>query len=146
MTTTEVHDGTLYLSIGRKRQVVETYLSAAITRRDRLLRLALTAGALAAAMTAAPALGGKPLAEWLTITLGLSSPAWQLLCGAAAVCSLTATVATQLMKSHHLDENIAKAQAVRSRLEMLEVATDAGQISEAEAASELMKCIESFTP
>jgi MFS family permease len=136
----------LYLSISSKRDSVQTYLSAAVARRDRLLRLTLVSGALAAAMTVAPALGGKPLATWLTVTLGLSSPAWQLLCGAAAICSLTATIATQLMKSHHLDENIAKAQAVRARLEMLEVATGVGQVSEAEAAEELMKCIQSFTP
>jgi len=130
--------------VERKREEVEAYLSAAVGRRDRLLRLSLITGALAAAMTAAPALGGKPLAAWLTVTLGLTAPAWQLLCGAAAVCSMTATIATQLMKSHNLDEHIVRAQSVRSRLEMLEVAVGAGQVSDAEAAAELMKCIESF--
>ncbi|MGW4063854.1 hypothetical protein ACWEGE_36595 [Amycolatopsis sp. NPDC004747] len=76
---------------------METYLAQATSRRRRLLNLAVVTGSLAATLTAAPALGGKPVADWLTATLGLSSPAWRLLCAAAMICSLTATITIQLL-------------------------------------------------
>jgi len=67
---------------------------------------------------------------------------WRLLCAAAAVCSLAATIATQLMKSHNLEAHIARAEAVRAKLETLEVGLSSGQIATAHAATEFMKCIE----
>jgi len=124
--------------IRAKRGKLDTYLARATSRRRRLLNLTVSTGTLAATLTAAPALGGKPVADWLTATLGLTSPAWRLLCAAAMLCSLTATIATQLMKSHALDEHISRAQAARAGLEMLEVRLATRKIEYAEAAEECL--------
>lgn len=59
-----------------------------------LVRTTIIAGSIATAFTAAPALGGQSLADWLTATFSLDAPPSQILCGIAAACSLAATVAT----------------------------------------------------
>jgi hypothetical protein len=125
-----------------KRTAIETYLASAVSRQRRLLNLTIIAGAFASALSAVPALGGKPLMDWLTSTFGLSSPSWQTVCAAAAACSLIATIATLLLKTRNLEERVARAQEVRAKLEILEVRLEAGQMNHAEASSELMKCIE----
>jgi hypothetical protein len=124
-----------------KREKLETYLTVATSRRRRWLNLTVIAGTLAAALTAAPALGGKPVADWLTVTFGLSSPAWRLLCAAAMACSLTATITTQLVKSHSVDEHVSRAQAVRARLEMLEFGLASRGFDYADTAEECLQCI-----
>jgi hypothetical protein len=61
---------------------------------------------------------------------------------AAAVCSVAATIATQLLKSRNLEEHIVRAQEVLARLEIIEVSISAGQLNNKQAASEYKKCIE----
>jgi hypothetical protein len=132
----------LLRSISHKREQIETFLDSAASRRRLLLNLTIVAGTCSVTLTAAPALGGKSLADWLSATFALSSPSWQLLCAAAALCSLTATIATQLLKSHNLEDYIRRAQVVRAKLEMLEVGVASGELTRAQAAGEYMKCIE----
>ena len=127
--------------IQAKREKLNAYLTRTVARQRRLLTLTVITGTLAAALTAAPALGGKPVADWLTVTLGLSSPAWRLLCAAALVCSLTATITTQLVKSHNVDEHISRAQSARARLEMLEVGLSSRGFDCAAVAEECLQCI-----
>jgi MFS family permease len=127
--------------IRHKRAGVENYLTSALSRRRLLLNLTIIAGTCAAVLTTAPALGGKSMADWLTVTFGLSSPSWRLLCGLAAVCSLTATLATQLLKAHNLEERITRAQNVRSRLEILEVSMASRDLNYAQAVDQYMACI-----
>jgi cytochrome bd-type quinol oxidase subunit 2 len=133
----------LLTAISDKRRAVESYARSANVRRKRLLNTTVFAGAIAATLTAGPALGGRSFSDRLTDQFGLSSPVWQLLCAAATVCSLAAAVATQLAKSHNLDERIASAHRARARLEWLEVALAAGQITYANAASEYGQSVES---
>jgi len=121
----------------------DAYLRSACSRRRLLVNISLVAGSLATFLTAAPAFGGKPLTDWLTGVLGLSSPAWRLLCAVAAVCALATTIATQLLKSHNLDEHVVAAQNVRAQLEVLEIRAGLQQIDQSEAVSELVKCVES---
>jgi hypothetical protein len=56
---------------------------------------------------------------------GLTSPAWQILCSAAAVLVL-ATVATQLLKSHNLEARHARRAAAPNW--KFEVGLSTGQI------------------
>ena len=56
------------------RGQVDAFLSAAGPRKRRLLNLTIIGGTLAAALTAAPAVGGQSFTVWLTMTLGLSGP------------------------------------------------------------------------
>ena len=128
--------------IRQKRTQIETFLSIARPRKRRLLNLTIVGGTLAAALTAAPAVGGQSFTAWLTGALGLSSPSWRILCGAASVCSVMATVATQLLKSHNIEENVTRAQGCRAKLEVLEVGLSVGQLDVRQATTEYLKCVE----
>ncbi|MEU4423630.1 hypothetical protein AB0F81_23630 [Actinoplanes sp. NPDC024001] len=132
----------LMTTIRDLRERADAYLRSACSRRRLLTNVTVVGSALATMLTAAPAFGGKPFAAWLTGTFGLSSPAWQLLCAAAAVCSLATTIAGQLLKSDGLDDRVATAQTVRVRLEALEIRAGLRQIDQAEAVAELAKCVE----
>jgi MFS family permease len=128
--------------IRQKREQMERFLAASRPRKRRLLNTTILGGSLAAALTAAPAIGGQSLTGWLTGTLGLSSPSWRLLCAAASVCSVTATVATQLLKSQNIEEHVAKAEGSRAKLEALEVALTMRQIEVPQATTEYLRCVE----
>jgi hypothetical protein len=64
------------------------------------------------------------------------------MCAAASICSITATVATQLLKSNNIEENVGRAQRCRARLEALEVGLTLGQLDPGYAATEYLKCVE----
>ena len=125
-----------------KRLQLERFLSAARPRKRRLINTTIVGGSIAAVLTAAPALGGQPLTAWLTGALGLTSPSWRILCAAASVCSVTATVATQLLKSHNMEEHVTRAQGCRAKLEVLEAGLALGQLDIRQATAEYLKCVE----
>lgn len=141
VATTNVRDD-LLARIRQKRQQVEVFVGGALPRKRRLLNITIFGGTLAAAFTAAPAAGGASFTAWLTSTFGLTSPSWQLLCGAAAACSVAATVSTQLLKSQNIEENVARAQSCRAKLEVLEVGLTTGHIDTSQATSEFIRCVE----
>ena len=128
--------------IGQKRAQLDTFLSAARPRKRRLLNTTIVGGSLAAALTAAPAIGGQSFTAWLTGALGLASPSWRVLCAAASICSVMATVATQLLKSHNIEEHVTRAQGCRAKLEVLEVGLTLGQLDTRQATTEYLKCVE----
>ncbi len=125
-----------------KRAQVDTFIAGAVPRRRRLLNTTIVGGTLSAALTAGPAAGGTTFTAWLTHAAGLSGPSWQLLCGLAAVCSIAATLATQLLKSNNLEEKVTRAQGCRAKLEVLEVGLATGQLDQPRAAAEYLKCVE----
>jgi len=125
-----------------KRLDVERYLRAVGARHRRLITLTIITAAIATLLTASAAFGGKPFADWLTATFNLSTPSWRILCGVAAVCSLTAAVATQLQTSRNYTEHIARAQKAKASLEILEVAIAFDHLNRHEATSEYLKIIE----
>lgn len=129
----------------RKRQDVERFVAQAQPRKRRLLNVTIVGGSVAAALTAGPAVGGASLTAWLTATFGLSSPAWQLLCGAASLCSVGATVATQLLKSQNLEEHVTRALGCRARLEVLEIGLASGTLDTAQATTEFLRCVSEAT-
>ena len=128
--------------IRQKRGQLDAFLSSAQPRKRRLLNTTIIGGSLAAALTAGPAVGGPSFTAFLTGALGLSSPSWRLLCAAASVSSIAATVATQLLKSNHVEENVARAQGCRAKLEVLDLGLTMGQIDAKQAATEYLKCVE----
>jgi hypothetical protein len=132
----------LLAHIREKRGQLERFLQTTQPRKRRLINLVIYAGSLSAVLTAAPAVGGSSLTNWLTGLLGLTSPSWQLLCATASLCSLLATIATQQLKSHNLEQNIGTALRCRAKLELLEVGIASGQIASAQAGSEYMRCVE----
>jgi len=136
----------LLTQIATKRAQMDRFLAAAGPRKRRLVNLAIVGGTLAAAFTAGPALGGPTFTAWLTKSFGLGSPAWQLLCGGAAVCSVSATVATQLLKSQNVEEHVSRAQSCRAKLDVLEIGLKTAQIDVPRATSEYMRCLEESAP
>jgi hypothetical protein len=128
--------------IADKRLEVRRYVAAARPRRQRLQNVSILGGGLSTAFTAGPAVGGKAFTAWLGHALGLGRPAWQLLCGAAAVCSILATAATQMLKARNIDEHVARAQGCSAKLEALEVGLGTGQLDVPRAASEYIRCVE----
>ena len=140
--TEATSDHELISRIREKRTHLDTFLSAARPRKRRLLNTTIVGGSVAAALTAGPALGGPSFTAWLTAALGSSSPSWRILCGAATVCSVMATIATQLLKSNNIEENVTKAQGCRAKLEVLDVGLTLGQLDTRQATSEYLKCVE----
>jgi hypothetical protein len=128
--------------IRQKRLQLDRFLAVARPRKRRLINTTIVGGSIAAALTAAPALGGQSFTTWLTSVLGLTSPSWRLLCAAASICSITATVATQLLKSHNIEEHVTRAQGSRAKLEVLEVGLSTGQLEAPQATAEYLKCVE----
>ena len=138
-------DQDLLNQIRRKRTQIEAFLAVARPRKRRLLNTTIIGGSLAAVLTAGPAVGGPSLTVALTGALGLnpaSSPSWRILCAAASVCSIMATVATQLLKSHNIEEHVIRAQACRAKLEVIEVGLTVGQLDQRQATTEYLKCVE----
>jgi hypothetical protein len=113
-----------------------------VARRHRLLNLTTITAAISTLLTGPIALGGQPLANWLAATFELTSPVWRILCAVAALCSLTAAVATQLVTSKNYDECIARTQEINASLEMLDVAITLNHLSQQEATSQYLKIIE----
>ena len=140
--TGDAVETSLLAQIRSKRAHIESIIASALPRKRRLLNISILGGALAAVLTTAPAVGGQPFVSWLRTTFDLTAPGWQILCGTAAVCSLAATVSTQLLKSHNLEERLFRGQSCRAKLEALEVGLSTGQIDVPRATSEYMKCLE----
>ena len=134
--------GDLSAHIDRFRSQIAAYLIHARARQRRLINLAIVAGAVATVLTASPALGGVAFSDWLNETFGLTSPAWQVLCAGAALCSLAAAISTQLLKSHAIDEHVARAEAVRAKLEALDMGRITGRLTPEQVATEYSACIE----
>jgi len=128
--------------IRAKRAEVDRFLATAVPRKRRLLNTTIVGGSLAAALTVGPAVGGQPFTAWLTMAMGLTSPSWRLLCGAASAASIMATVATQLLKSNNIEQNIGRAQSARAKLEVLETSVTLGQLDPRQAVPEFLKCVE----
>lgn len=128
-------------TVRQKRRQVDAFLTSAVPRKRRLMNITIAAGAVAAALTAAPAAGGQTFTTWMTTAMGLTSPSWRLLCGIATVCSIMATVATQLLKSNNLEERVIRAQSCRAKLEVLEIGIVAGQLDPARATAQYIECV-----
>jgi hypothetical protein len=128
--------------IREKRGQVEAFLATAQPRQRRLLNITIVGGTLATALTAGPAAGGQAFTAWLTQALGLTSPSWRLLCAAASVSSVAATIATQLLKSRNIDEHVARAQVCRAKLDVLEAAVTLGHLDGPQATAEFLRCVE----
>ena len=139
----EVRNGTdLAGRMAQKRTELDAFITRNKPRKQRLVNLSIVSGLLAAALTAGPAAGGAAFTGWLTMSLGLMSPAWQILCAGAAVCSMTATVSTQILKSQNIEEHVAKAISCRAKLEVLELSLGSGQIDVSQATTEYIRCVE----
>ncbi len=122
--------------IKTRRTHISTYVSELETHDTRLTNLSIVSSAIAAALTAGPALGGVNFTESVQKLFGLldDSPVWRLLCLAATVVSIVAAVSTNLYRSHDTASRLAKAQAASRLLAALEASVEFGQVPVDQAA------------
>jgi hypothetical protein len=111
-----------------KRALIAAFNHKASARGAALTNTGIIASAVAAVLTAAPALGGLRLTQALG-SAGANSPSWRILCAVASLCSLVAAIATNLLKSHDIAARLAKAQAADARLEGLELLVELRQLT-----------------
>ena len=134
--------GELLDRVRSKRAEVGKYLEFNSRRRRLLVNLVIIAGALAALLTAPPAVGGKPFTDWLQQLFHSTTPAWRFLCLFACLASLASVIAIQVQKSNNYEEHIVRAQGLRATLEVLEVSITCGSITIHQATSQFLKCLE----
>ncbi|MBA5605372.1 hypothetical protein H3H36_08365 [Duganella sp. FT3S] len=130
MATAKEQDGwdALGERLRDKRRHIAAFIRKASARGAGLTNTGIVASALAAVLTAAPALGGARLTQALG-SAGENSPSWRILCALASLCSLVAAIATNMLRSHDIAARLAKAQAVDARLEGLELLVELRQLT-----------------
>lgn len=134
--------GELLDRVRSKRAEVDKYLEFNSRRRCLLVNLVIIAGALAALLTAPPAVGGKPFTDWLQQLFHSSEPAWRFLCLFACLASLVSVIAIQIQKSNNYEEHIVRAQGLRAALEVLEISITCESLTTHEAMGQFLKCLE----
>jgi pSer/pThr/pTyr-binding forkhead associated (FHA) protein len=134
--------GELLDRVRSKRAEVDKYLEFNSRRRCLLVNLVIIAGALAALLTAPPAVGGKPFTDWLQQLFHSTTPAWRFLCLFACLASLASVIAIQIQKSNNYEEHIVRAQGLRVALEVLEISITCGSLTTHEATSKFLRCLE----
>lgn len=139
--TTLEPTSTLLTRIASKRGELAAYLKTMEPRNARLTNTAIICGAISATLTAAPALGGKSFTAWLTETFELTLPVWQLLCFGAMLCSIAATIATNMSQSHETTARVMRAQACNAKLEGLETLLQLGTIDADSASRQFVNAI-----
>ena len=108
--------------IRARRRMVDDYLRSARPRADRLTWVSIVSSALAAALTAGPAVGGGRFTGEVSEALELAGgPAavWRPLCVLAMVVSIVAAISANLAKARNAESRIISAEACNAELEGL---------------------------
>jgi len=130
-----------FLAILRAKRAAVAHAGKRLRRRDGALTLvSVIASAVAAALTAGPALGGPALTRALG-SAGPDTPSWRILCGVASICSLLAAVAASLHRQQEVSTRLARCQTGAARLEALELRVALKQSALAEATGEYGRII-----
>lgn len=118
-----------------RRRSLDAYLRSARPRAERLTYVSVISSALAAALTAGPALGGTKFATQTADAVGLehSSTVWQTLCLLAMVVSVVAAISANLSKSKNAEGRIVAAEACSAELEGLQALVEFQQVAFDEA-------------
>ncbi len=121
--------------IRTKRREVADYLNKSEPRQSRLLTTSIVAGALAAAMTAGPGMGGGGFIEAAKGIASFGIPVWQVLCLLATLLSVSAVISNGMLKSNDLASKIAQVRSCDAKLEGLETMLELEQIKLDQATS-----------
>jgi hypothetical protein len=126
-----------------RRASIERYLQKARPRGRRLVTVAVVSSAVAAVLTAGPALGGQTFTSTVADGLALPSPAlvWRALCFVALAASLVAAVATSLARAHDPERKIAAAEGANAELEGLRTMVEFGQVAVIDAAEQYQQAV-----
>jgi len=118
----------------RRRKVAE-YLDKNEPRQSRLITISIVAGALAAALTAGPGVGGAGFIETARDVVSFGVPVWQALCLMATFLSVSVVIANGMLKSNDLMSKISQARGCDAKLEGLEIMLSMNQIDLKQATS-----------
>ncbi|MGH3774064.1 MAG: hypothetical protein ACRDRW_22180 [Pseudonocardiaceae bacterium] len=123
--------------IQARRASINTYVREKQPVSNRLANISIVSSAIAAALTAGPAVGGVTFARAVQNGLGWaeSSSVWRLLCFTAVVVSLAAAISTNLNKSNDLTARIGVAESCNADLEGLCTLVEFGELSVKDAAA-----------
>lgn len=114
--------------IQRKRRDVADYLQENEPKQSRFITISIVAGALAAALTAGPGVGGSGFIDTASGLVSFGIPVWQVLCLFATVLSVSAVISNGLLKSNDLTSKITQVRVCDAKLEGLEIMLDMDQI------------------
>jgi MFS family permease len=121
--------------INQKQQAIRSYLGRERPRRNRLSNISIVGSALAAMLTAGPAVGGTGFTEAIQgiFSLGDDSIVWRFLCLAAVIFSVAAALATNFANSRALGEKVSAAESANAQLEGLQLSLNFGNLAVADA-------------
>jgi len=139
MSSSETRESLLKRLRDRRRSI-KWFIDNLEPTGTRLTNFNIVCGAIATALTATPAIGGKPLMDVLGIT-DPNSFTWRILFATAALFSLVSTIAANLYKSHDIASRLGKAQVCDAKLEGLETLLELDQIALKEAATQYTQYI-----
>jgi hypothetical protein len=114
---------------------IEAFLRRARPRHARLTVVTIVSAALAATLTAGPALGGNTFTEWASETFNVTdaSGVWRPLCLLAMVVSVIAAICASLNQVSKTESRIASAEACRTELACLQTLIEFRQVALTEA-------------
>lgn len=118
-----------------KRREIAGYLTENEPKQSRFITISIVAGALAAALTAGPGVGGSGFIETASGLVSFGIPVWQVLCLLATFLSMSAVIANGLLKSNDLTSKITQVRGCDAKLEGLEIMLDMNQIELKQATS-----------
>ena len=123
----------LLKKIRTKRRRIADYLTKNEPRRARLINSSIISGALAAALTAGPGIGGGVFIDSVKDIVSFGIPIWQALCLAATILSVAVVIINGMLKSRELSSEIINARSCDAKLEGLETMLDLAQVDVAQA-------------
>jgi hypothetical protein len=125
-------------TIQTRRAGIDRYVQEKTPASTRLSTISIVSSALAAALTAGPALGGEPFAQTVQTGLGLGGPdaVWRSLCFGALAVSVTAAISANLSKANDLMSRIAAAEAAGGLLEKMQRRLEYGELTVEQAVRE----------
>jgi hypothetical protein len=118
-----------------KRRQVADYLDKNEPRQSRLITFSIVAGAMAAALTAGPGVGGSGFIDTARGVVSFGVPVWQVLCLLATIFSVSVVIVNGMLKSNDLISKISQARGCDAKLEGLEIMLNLNQIELKQAAS-----------
>jgi hypothetical protein len=129
--------------IRARRKTIDAFLMRARPRADRLTLVSIVSSAVAAALTAAPALGGKDfMSAAVRFIDGAEAPdVWQPLCLLAMIASIVAAISANLSKSKNAEARILNAEVCNAELDALQAAVEFQQIPLEDAVKQYQKHI-----
>ncbi len=121
--------------IKTRRREVADYLNKHEPRHSRLITTSIVAGALAAALTAGPGVGGSGFIEAAKGVVSFGIPVWQVLCLLATLLSMAVVISNGMLKSKDLTSKISQVRGCDAKLEGLEIMLELQQIDLEQATS-----------